>query len=148
MSFAIFYMHFVFHTVITNMLWRQLELECGSSVRPFCFVLFCFVWLATLGVPVVASGTAAGTVLAQRDDKAEAPCSYIATMTSRDSCPAHILKERPESNLGPHNSPVIDPAESTDEDTDGRASVLVGQKVYQSGLERCSRAFSRSAIFI
>ena len=25
------------------------------------FVLFCFVWLATLGVPVVASGTAAGT---------------------------------------------------------------------------------------
>ena len=26
-----------------------------------CFVLFCFVWLATLGVPVVAPGTAAGT---------------------------------------------------------------------------------------
>ena len=25
------------------------------------FVLFCFVWLATLGVPEVASGTAAGT---------------------------------------------------------------------------------------
>ena len=25
------------------------------------FVLFCFVWLATLGVPVVAPGTAAGT---------------------------------------------------------------------------------------
>ena len=25
-----------------------------------CFVLFCFVWLATLGVPVVAPGTAAG----------------------------------------------------------------------------------------
>ena len=24
------------------------------------FVLFCFVWLATLGVPVVAPGTAAG----------------------------------------------------------------------------------------
>ena len=26
----------------------------------FCFVLFCFVWLATLGMPVVAPGTAAG----------------------------------------------------------------------------------------
>ena len=25
-----------------------------------CFVLFCFVWLATLGMPVVAPGTAAG----------------------------------------------------------------------------------------
>ncbi|MEC7382252.1 MAG: hypothetical protein VYE16_04505 [Cyanobacteriota bacterium] len=26
-----------------------------------CFVLFCFVWLATLGLPVVASRTAART---------------------------------------------------------------------------------------
>ena len=29
---------------------------CPDQACYFCFVLFCFVWLATLGVPVVASG--------------------------------------------------------------------------------------------
>ena len=32
-----------------------------ATAGPAHMVLFCFVWLATLGVPVVASGTAAGT---------------------------------------------------------------------------------------
>ena len=31
-----------------------------SGVQAFCFVLFCFVWLATLGMPSVAPCTAAG----------------------------------------------------------------------------------------
>ena len=34
-----------------------LELTVGMDLRDF---LFCFVWLATLGMPVVAPGTAAG----------------------------------------------------------------------------------------
>ena len=34
-------------------------IACGARMSA-CFVLFCFVWLATLGVPVVAPGTAAG----------------------------------------------------------------------------------------
>ena len=34
---------------------------CTDEVCHNSFVLFCFVWLATLSVPVVASGTAAGT---------------------------------------------------------------------------------------
>ena len=35
-------------------------LPCATVERRSAFVLFCFVWLATLGVPVVAPGTAAG----------------------------------------------------------------------------------------
>ena len=35
--------------------------KMGPPVLGACFVLFCFVWLATLGVPMVASGTAADT---------------------------------------------------------------------------------------
>ena len=38
----------------------QREGALTSSDLTASFVLFCFVWLATLGVPVVASGTAAG----------------------------------------------------------------------------------------
>ena len=35
-------------------------LHAPHAMSAECFVLFCFVWLATLGVPVVAPGTAAG----------------------------------------------------------------------------------------
>jgi hypothetical protein len=43
---------------------RQMLRGCDATDMSFdgcrVYVLFCFVWLATLGVPVVARGTAAG----------------------------------------------------------------------------------------
>ena len=56
-----------FPTKTPSQVWirAQLRGRCAECLNDgFCssasFVLFCFVWLATLGMPVVAPGTAAG----------------------------------------------------------------------------------------
>ena len=66
-----------------------------------------------------------------RDGEAEAP----AIATPR---PAHITKERPESNPDPHDSPVNDPAESKDGGEEGYMPPLQTGTTTASALIHCA----------
>ena len=73
-------------------------------------VLFCFVWLATLGVPVVASGTAADTFRRVVEAPLSPPSSPVVERGAlstevpphlkRGEVPGHCRPGHPRSSFG------------------------------------------------